>query len=82
MRQIRTGLAGLAVVLLVVPSVAQAKNFCISGFPNPNWLLVGKGFVVPGKGSARLGWALTQLIATTLLPMGSGALLRMARICR
>jgi hypothetical protein len=50
MRQIRTGLAGLAVVLLLVPSVAQAKNFCISGFPNPNWLLVGKGFVVPGKG--------------------------------
>jgi hypothetical protein len=50
MRQIRSALAGLAVVLILVPSVAQAKNFCINGFPNPSWLLVGKGFVVPGKG--------------------------------
>src|ERR1700678_1918225 len=53
MRRIRKGLAGLAVALLLAPSIAQAKNFCISGFPNPTWLLVGNGFVVPGKGACK-----------------------------
>jgi hypothetical protein len=53
MRRIRKGLAGLVVALLLAPSIAQAKNFCISGFPNPTWLLVGNGFVVPGKGACK-----------------------------
>ena len=82
MRRIRKGLAGLAVALLLAPSIAQAKNFCISGFPNPTWLLVGNGFVVPGKGPVRPGSASTRPMATTLLPTGLGAPLPMAPICR
>jgi len=50
MRYVRTGLASLAITLILAPGIGQAASFCIKGFPNPSWLLVGKGFTVPAKG--------------------------------
>src|ERR1700722_19553315 len=60
----------------------RQRTFALVGFPTRtgSWWERASSFL--GKECARLGWALTQLIPTTLLPMGSGALLRMAPICR
>jgi len=42
--------AGLAVF---TPRAALAKNYCISGFPNPSWLEVGIQFRIPPKGKCK-----------------------------
>jgi hypothetical protein len=40
-------------MLILAPGVAQAKNYCISGFPASVWLLVGQTFSVPAKGKCK-----------------------------
>jgi len=40
-------------LMTFAPTAALAKNFCISGFPNTAYILVGKNFAVPGKGSCK-----------------------------
>lgn len=51
--RLRAGIAGLLGILIFAPGAAMAKNFCISGFPNPAWVLVGQGFVIPPKGKCK-----------------------------
>jgi len=49
--RLRAVVAGLS-ILVVVPGVSLAKDFCISfpGLPNQ---IVGRGFTVPGKGQCK-----------------------------
>ncbi len=50
MHKLRAGIAGFVTLLILTPGVVLAKNYCISGFGNPNFVLVGQGFNVPAKG--------------------------------
>jgi len=56
MYKLRAGIAGFVTLLILTPSVVLAKNYCISGFPNPSYILVGIGFTVPGKAKCK-PWA-------------------------
>jgi hypothetical protein len=38
--------ATVLVALTLSPSIAAAKNFCVTGFPNANFIMVGKGFTI------------------------------------
>lgn len=55
MYKLRTGIAGLVTVLIFCQGVtlASAKNYCISGFPNSLYIPVGKGFKIPAKGQCK-----------------------------
>src|SRR5579871_4063296 len=53
MSYLRRGLASILMLAVLSPSVALAKNFCVTGFPNSNFVLVGLGFAVPSKGSCK-----------------------------
>jgi len=50
MYKLRAGVAGFVTLLILTPGVVLAKNYCISGFGNPSFVLVGQGFKVPAKG--------------------------------
>ncbi len=56
MYKLRAGIAGFVTLLILTPGVVLAKNYCISGFGNPSYILVGIGFTVPGKGKCK-PWA-------------------------
>jgi hypothetical protein len=60
-------MAGVATILLLAPGLASAKNFCISGFPNPSYIMLGQGFTVPKKGKCKvwIGFVEEPLIAST-----------------
>ena len=56
MTRLRAGLIGFAVfpaLLMVGPGVAAARDYCISGFANSTYVLVGVGFTVPAKGACK-----------------------------
>lgn len=53
MHKVRVGLAATVVALLLLPQIASAKNYCIGGFPNTAYILLGAGFKIPPKGSCR-----------------------------
>lgn len=53
MSKLRACIAGFVAALFLVPSLALAKNFCVSGFPNSSYILVGIGFKVPAKGACK-----------------------------
>jgi hypothetical protein len=59
MGRLRAGLVGFAAILVFAPGVAGAKNYCISGFPNGTFVLVGVGFTVPSKGTCKTWTGLT-----------------------
>jgi len=59
MTRLRAGLLGFAVILIFGPGVAGATNYCISGFPNSTYILVGLGFTVPAKGTCKTWTGLT-----------------------
>jgi hypothetical protein len=46
-------LVASATLLTLAPSAALAKNYCISGFPNKSYSLVGQGFTLPAKGKCK-----------------------------
>lgn len=46
-------LVASATLLTLAPSAALAKNYCISGFPNKLYSLVGQGFAIPAKGKCK-----------------------------
>ncbi len=50
MYKLRASIAGFIGLLVLTPSVVLAKNYCISGFPNSAFVLVGQAFHLPGKG--------------------------------
>jgi hypothetical protein len=50
MRKPKAGIAALAALAALTPGAAFAKNYCLSGFPDPSYTLVGINFKVPGKG--------------------------------
>jgi hypothetical protein len=43
----------ILLALALAPSVASAKNFCVTGFSNSGFVLVGKAFTVPPKGACK-----------------------------
>ena len=56
MHKLRAGIAGLVTVLILAQGVALAKgakNYCISGFPNPAYIQVGQGFKIPAPGKCK-----------------------------
>lgn len=53
MYKLRAGIASFATVLILSQGVAQAKNYCLSGFPNTAYIVVGLGFTVPAKGKCK-----------------------------
>lgn len=53
MYKLRAGIAGFVTLLFLTPGVVLAKNYCISGFPNPAFIAVGIGFKVPSKGKCK-----------------------------
>ena len=53
MSYLQRGLASILMLAVFSPSVALAKNFCVTGFPNSSFVLVGVGFTVPSKGSCK-----------------------------
>ena len=53
MYKLRIPIAALAAILFLTPAAAFAKNYCVNGFPNPSWNLVGIGFKVPAKGTCK-----------------------------
>jgi len=53
MYKLRTGVVGLVTVLILCPSAAVAKNYCVSGFFNAAYILVGQDFTVPAKGKCK-----------------------------
>ena len=53
MSYLRRGIVGVLAVLALSPGVVWAKNFCVTGFPNSSFVLVGKGFTAPGKGACK-----------------------------
>lgn len=53
MSYLRRAMVGVLAVVALSPSVVWAKNFCVAGFPNGNFVLVGEGFTAPGKGSCK-----------------------------
>jgi len=53
MNKLRAGIVGFVTLLLLTPGVVLAKNYCIGGFPNPNYILVGLGFTPPAKGKCK-----------------------------
>ncbi len=53
MYKLRAGIAGFVTLLFLTPGVVLAKNYCISGFPNTNYILVGQGFKIPAKGKCK-----------------------------
>jgi hypothetical protein len=50
MYKLRAGIAGFVTLLILTPGVVLAKNYCIGGFGNPDFVFVGIGFKVPAKG--------------------------------
>lgn len=50
MRKAKTGIAALAAIAALAPGVASAKNYCLTGFPDSSYTLVGINFKVPGDG--------------------------------
>ncbi|HUN59855.1 MAG TPA: hypothetical protein VMU41_17240 [Candidatus Binataceae bacterium] len=51
MHKLKTAIITIASLSIVAPGVAlAAKNYCISGFPDPSYKLVGLNFKIPGKG--------------------------------
>jgi hypothetical protein len=50
MLKLKAGIVALAALAALTPSAASAKNYCLSGFPDPSYTLVGINFKVPGKG--------------------------------
>ncbi len=67
MSRLRVVMAGVATILFLAPGLASAKNFCIGGFPNPSYILLGQGFTVPKKGKCKvwIGFVEEPLIAST-----------------
>jgi hypothetical protein len=59
MGRLRAGLVGLAAILVFRPGVAGAKNYCIGGFANSTYILVGVGFTLPAKGTCKTWTGLT-----------------------
>jgi hypothetical protein len=59
MGRLRTGLVGFAAILVFAPGVAGAKNYCIGGFANSTYILVGIGFTLPAKGTCKTWTGLT-----------------------
>ena len=53
MYKLRAGIAGFVTLLILTPGVVLAKNYCIGGFPNSAYILVGIGFTVPAKGKCK-----------------------------
>jgi hypothetical protein len=53
MSNLRSVLVGVLAMVALSPAVAMAKNYCITGFPNSAFVLVGEGFTVPSKGSCK-----------------------------
>ncbi|HUO04709.1 MAG TPA: hypothetical protein VMU16_05880 [Candidatus Binataceae bacterium] len=53
MVKLKRSIAGMAALLFLAPGAAMAKNYCITGFPNADWDLVGIGFKVPAKGACK-----------------------------
>jgi hypothetical protein len=53
MTRLRAGLLGFVAMLFCGPLVAGAKDYCISGFANSTYVLVGVGFTVPAKGTCK-----------------------------
>jgi len=50
MRELKAGIAALATLAALTPGAAFAKNYCLTGFPDSSYLLVGINFKVPGNG--------------------------------
>ena len=46
-------IAAAVALLPLAPAAALAKNYCISGFPNTSYTLVGQGFTLPPKGKCK-----------------------------
>ena len=67
MSRLRAVMAGVATILLLAPGLASAKNFCITGFPNSSYIMLGQGFTVPKKGKCKvwIGFVEEPLIAST-----------------
>ncbi|HUY26272.1 MAG TPA: hypothetical protein VMV27_02525 [Candidatus Binataceae bacterium] len=53
MHKLQAGIVGFITLLILTPGVVLAKNYCISGFPNASYILVGQGFKVPAKGKCK-----------------------------
>jgi|SRR5208282_1369066 len=51
MDKLRAGIVGFVTLLMLTPGIVLAKNYCVGGFPNANYILVGLGFTVPAKGT-------------------------------
>jgi hypothetical protein len=60
MGRLRVGLVGFAAILVFAPGVAEAKNYCISGFASSSYVLVGIGFTLPAKGMCKTWTGLTM----------------------
>jgi hypothetical protein len=50
MQKLKAGFATLAALAALAPGAAFAKDYCISGFPDSSYKLVGINFKVPGNG--------------------------------
>jgi hypothetical protein len=50
MRKPKAGIAAVAALAALAPGAASAKNYCLTGFPDPSYSLVGINFKVPGSG--------------------------------
>jgi hypothetical protein len=50
MRKPKAGIAALAALAALTPGAAFAKNYCLTGFPDSSYKLVGINFKVPGNG--------------------------------
>ncbi|MGC1341360.1 MAG: hypothetical protein WA854_03495 [Candidatus Binataceae bacterium] len=53
MSRLKAVMAGIAAVLFLAPGLASAKNFCIGGFTNTSYILLGQGFTIPKKGTCK-----------------------------
>src|SRR5271167_2678674 len=72
MHHLRAGLVGLAAILILAPGVAGAKNYCIGGFPNITYILVGQGFTVPAKGACKTWTGFTPQLNLNSPSQGTG----------
>jgi hypothetical protein len=50
MHKLKAGIVTFATFLFLTPNAALAKNYCITGFPDSTYFLVGVNFKVPGNG--------------------------------
>jgi hypothetical protein len=64
MHNMRRWLSITIALMTFAPGAALAKNYCISGFPNTSYVLVGKAFTVPPKGACKAFLGFNPVIST------------------